>query len=316
MYNEKLKADFIKHYTTSTLTSQRCVTVFNEVEPFENEWGADFCTKSADELRPVITKISGLRSRSSSLIISLLKEYVKWCVENGVDGANDGMLLITDVGLDKIKTQTISDPGHLQRYLDVICRPVEKQTTDDTIRCYFWLAYAGMKEEDILNVSIYDVDFDNMVVHYSKEDTDVVLYQEALPVFHNCVELKQFFYENTRYEMWRDRLPGDNLLRGIRSEFSIKSIRVVLSKAAKREESTTSGMKLSYNRVRLSGVFYRAYQDEMAGLPVDFRQYVDFIRKGKEYDLKSCRNTQDSKLRQLVREYEEDYRRWKAAWYQ
>ena len=125
MYNEKLKAEFIRQYTASTLASTKYVAVFNVIEPYEEEWGADFCTRSAEELRPVVTKASGLRARSAALNIALLRDYVKWCIKNGVEGACDGMLSITDTGLDKVKTQTIANPGHLQQYLDAICSPVE-----------------------------------------------------------------------------------------------------------------------------------------------------------------------------------------------
>ena len=64
MYNEEMKSRFIREYTGSLNTANVATTIFNAMEEYEKSWNADLCTRSSEELQPVITEITGLRSRS------------------------------------------------------------------------------------------------------------------------------------------------------------------------------------------------------------------------------------------------------------
>ena len=80
MFNDEQKTRFIRSYTSSINTANVATNVFNSFEKHEQEWGADLCTRSADELQPVIDDILGLRSKSRWMTLSILKEYAKWCL--------------------------------------------------------------------------------------------------------------------------------------------------------------------------------------------------------------------------------------------
>lgn len=314
MYNEELKTKFVRGYTNSISTAEVCQTIFNAFEQYEVEWGADLCTRSTEELQPVVDGLVGFRARSKWMMLIILKDYVKWCIGMKVPGACDGMLKIETVGLEKVKHQTVASPLHLQRYLDSICEPESEETTDNIYRCFYWLAYGGVAEEDILSIKCSDVDLNNMVVRYN--DTEVPIYREALPAFKNCVNLTQFVYKHPNYDklVYKDRADGDTLVRGIRSAPSIKAMRVELSRRskAKMDEGKTD-LKLSYFRVWISGLFYRMYERERAGMPVDFSAAAAQFMEGKTYKLDRGRNTPEAKKRQLTRDYLEDYERWKLA---
>ena len=313
MYNESQKRRFILSYTQSMNTASIVETVFNVTEEFENEWGADICTKSIDELNQVLIKVSGLRAKSNGIRFAILRQYGKWCREHEVAGACDGLENIKDIGLDKIKEQTIANPRHLQEYLDVICDPEDKQTTDNIVRCYCWLAYSGVEEEDILNIKCSDVDLQNRIIRYDKGINPVKIYDESYKAFKNCTELDEFIFIHPKFETSRKRVSGDTLVRGIRDLTTIASMRVELSRKAKRHESETN-LKLSYRRIRISGIFYRALIDETNGCNPDFKALVAYERQGKQYNLSHSRNTQEAKLRELERDYASDYERWKRAW--
>lgn len=314
MYNEELKTKFVRGYTNSISTAEVCQTIFNAFEQYEVEWGADLCTRSAEELQPVVDNLVGFRARSKWMRLIILKDYVKWCIGMKVPGACDGMLKIETVGLEKVKHQTVASPLHLQRYLDSICEPESEETTDNIYRCFYWLAYGGVAEEDILSIKCNDVDLDSMVVRYN--GTEVPIYREALPAFKNCVKLTQFVYKHPNYDklVYKDRADGNTLVRGIRSAPSIKAMRVELSRRskAKMDEGKTD-LKLSYFRVWISGLFYRMYERERAGIPVDFSAAAAQFMEGKTYKLDRGRNTPEAKRRQLTRDYLEDYERWKLA---
>ena len=317
MYNESLKTKFVQGYTKSISTANVCNTIFNAVEKYEREWDADICTQDENVLQPIIEELVGFRARSKYMRLIILKDYVKWCMAMGVPGACDGMFKINTIGLEKIKQQTISSPAHLENYLNEICEPVEEKTTDNIYRCYYWLAFAGIKEEDILNVKCSDVDFSRMVVRYN--NTEVPIYREAVQAFKNCTELTQFVYKHPNYSadkiVWKDRAPGDTIVRGVRAQASLKAMRVELSRRSKnKRDDGMTDLKLSYYRVWISGVFHRAYENEQMGIEPDFSSIVSQQLEGKTYKLDSGRNTQDAKKRQLVHDYLEDYQRWKLAY--
>ena len=72
-------------------------------------------------------------------------------------------------------------------------------------------------------------------------------------------------------------------------------------------------MKLSYSRIWISGLFYRMYERERAGLPVDFSEAASRFMEGRTYKLESGRNTLESYQRRVAREYLLDYEYWKST---
>ena len=316
MYNEELKTRFIREYTQSISRAEACQQAFNAVEPYEEKWGADLCTRSTAELEPVIEQLVGFRSRSRWQRIIIFRKYVKWCIANHISGACDGMLYIDHVGLSKVRAQMVANPMQLQMYLNVICEPESEQTTDNIYRCFYWMAYSGMEEDAILNTKCSDVDFENMVIHSGGEEYEI--YRESIPAFKNAATLTEFVYKHPNYppdkKVIRNRAPGDTLIRGIRSTTSALSLRVELSRRSKKFlEDGSTDKQLSHYRVWLSGLFYRMHQRELAGIPVDFSGEASKFMEGKTYKLETGRNTPEAKKRAVVNDYIQDYERWKVA---
>lgn len=321
MYNEDVKSRFLERYPEEKAMRKAYEALFEVISQYEAEWGADICTRNHEELQPVVTQIAGVRMSSAEHRIYMLRDYVKWCIENGVVNACDGALHPFDLGLDKLKQMTVANPKHLQIYLNSVFAPESELTSDCVYRCYFWLAYMGMDEEDIVAVRIGDVDTSEMVVRF--KDQDYLLYRESLPAFKACVNQQSFKYDHSRCkDSWLPRADGDLLLRGFRNgTVSHMSLRSVLSRRIKAAvDGGKTVQKLSYFRAWLSGAFYQAYENESCGLPVDFKPIVRrHIEKrhmeGKSYKLDLGRNTEEAKARQLENEYLEDYERWKRAYH-
>lgn len=316
MYNEELKTRFIQEYTQSLSRAEACQQAFNAIEPYEEQWGADLCTRSTAELEPIIEQLVGFRVRSRWQRIIIFRQYVKWCIVNHVKDACDGMLHVENVGLSKVRTQMVANPTQLQMYLDVICEPESEQTTDNIYRCFYWMAYSGMGEEAILNAKCSDVDFENMVIHSGGEEFEI--YRQAIPAFKNAATLTEFVYKHPNYppdkKVIRNRAPGNTLIRGIRSTTSALALRVELSRRSKKFlEDGSTDKQLSHYRVWLSGLFYRMHQRELAGIPVDFSGEASKFMEGKTYKLDTGRNTPEAKKRAVVNDYVQDYERWKAA---
>lgn len=313
MYNEDRKVRFIREYTGSLNTANVATTLFNALEEHEKSWGADLCTRSSEELQPVIDEIVGLRSKSKWMTLTILKEYVKWCIAMQVPGACDGMLQIKAVGLDKVKHQMVSGPLHLQKYLDDIFDPESDETIDNIYRCYFWMAYGGIDEEDTILIRNEQIDFSQMTIFY--KTINIPIYREALPAFRNAVSLNSFLYKHPNYTkpVRRDRVPGDTLMRGIRATTKTFTMRTTLSKRnIKAIEDGMTDLQLSFYRVRMSGLFYRVYEMERAGIPASFSEAALRVMDGKTYSLHG-REKLEHRQNKIERNYLEDYQRWKLA---
>lgn len=320
MYNESQKKRFIVQYTGSPSTFKACVSVFNSLEPYEMGWGADLCTQDSETLSQAINEtITGLRHRSILSIMSILKEYVRWCLNSNIKGACDGMLKVNNIdGINIIKERTVRSPAGLQVYLDSICDPEGDETIDNIYRCYFWLAYCGVKESDAFLISSSDIDLENLSIRYN--GLNLVMYREALQAFKNCVKLKSFVYKNSAYKspISLNRVSGNSILRGVKGENSEKTMRVAISRRSKKcIDGGKTKLKLSYGRVLLSGIFYRAYLDEETFGKEP--QFIEFARESVEEEYRS-RGITDvpkdvirAKQVKANREYLNDYKRWKLA---
>ena len=317
MYNEGQKIAYIRQATQSINTAEFCELLFKAFAPFEEAWGADLCTRTAEELQPVVEKLCGPRSTSEYRRLVVLRSYVNWCIANKIPGAIDGVSELNALGLKKIRETSVKSPAHLQRCLNQVFDPEDEHTVDNTYRCYYWLAYGGMPEEEILSVISSEVDFQNLEVRHA--GFTIPIYREALRAFRNCAELDHFVYQNPGYvnkkDIIRFRAEGDVLLRGIRAVPAIMSMRTELSRRTKKVfDAGKTNVRLSYNRVRLSGFFYRQLENEEQGLPLEFESVAALYNNGEEYNLERTNKTQAGKRREIARDLQRDYERWKAAY--
>lgn len=310
MYNQDVKERFISEYVKSDSRKTLYRHLFDRIAEYEYKWGADICTRSSDEIQPVVNKI--ITVRSSYTLISALSSYAKWCINNNVEGARTGILNITASISDKLRTQTVSGPPHLQIYLNSLLFPESSNTADNIIRCYCWMAYGGMDEEDVINVKTSDVDLINAKIVYN--DKEYVIYREALPAFYRCVNSNHFYLINKNYKkpVLKRRADSNYLLRATTPKVSISYLRNSLSqksKVAYGEEKTR--LQLSYSRIWLSGLFYKKYEMERLGYSIDFEDEVNQHIEGKEYSLKKGRTMRAIKAK-IEKEYLEQYEEWKS----
>ena len=309
MYNAEQKERFIKDYTTKISVRKAAKTVLDLFGQYEERWESDMCTQDADTLQVIFNQVAGVRKGGSRIYVSILRAYGKWCLQNGIPGATDGLLSVNaEDGSEKLKYQTVRNPRHLQSFLDLICDQENEKTSDNNIRSYCWLAYAGLSNEDALTIRTQDIDLQNMTINVS--GVSYPIYREALPAIRNCATLSSFLYKHPNYSankiVYRPRIPGDLLLRGIKANPTAKTLRVELSYRNKKvADAGKTNLDLSYFRIWISGVFYRMYEDEMAGFPVDF----SFVANQKLGDTPRDRGRQ----REVEHSYEEDYERWKQA---
>ena len=321
MYNEELKSRFITEFSTSLSRRQVAYRTFELIQPFEEEWDADFCTRSVEEIQPILEQMVGVRMAEKNIRVEILKSYSKWCIKNNVEGACDSIYHIGKIGVERMRSQMVANPQHLQRYLNSICEPESEKSVSSTYRCYFWLAFSGVSEPDSIKIREQNVDFMNMVISY--ENREYQIYREEIPALRNCVQLTGFnFNHPNRKTVVKPRADGDLLLRGFSPLDDLKTLRQSMSRCARKQkyrdrfspDDSSVDLRLSYYRVWLSGLYYRMYEAERAGMPVDFRPAAKDHMEGKEFNLTHYRDSPEVKEMELARNYKKDYDRWKEAY--
>ena len=309
MYNEALKEKFIQQRNKSINDQMQCRCIFERIERFEEAWGADICTRSSKELKPVLELVCNAQSEWSRLYI--LKAYCKWCL-NDIDypDACDGIFHVKLSGFEETKRKMVANPLDLQRCLNAIFKPESDHTIDNIYRCFFWLAFSGIPEEEALDITVDEVNLIDMTIIHNGVEYE--LYRESFKSIRICTTSDWFSRQHPLYHAIIKKPRGDSnqLLRGFGDRISTQAIRTAVSLALRNTESKRA---ISYNRVWLSGVFYRIHEDEViTGVP-RFDGFLDDFMRGKEYKLgpgrSSAKTVRKEKLNLITKRYE----RWKVA---
>lgn len=322
MYNERVKREFLSSYTHKKSTTSFIIQIFNWFEPYENEWEMDLSQQTTEILQPVINDITGVREKSTELIIIILKEYVKWCGRNGYE-ISKGIFDVRINTIDKIQNQMVASPLHLRAILNDKKNnfdSLDKNTVDITYRVFLWMAFAGLEDKDAVRVTSDDVDLENLRINF--EGYSYEIYKECKEDFEKACKLTVFNYEHPHYTTCRERADGNVIMRGFRSPtVDLKTIRPIINKKFSENDEEQSDNKrqksrISYKRIYLSGIFYRAYEQERAGLPIDFSNIIaleiDRKEKVKKYTTTKTR-TLTTISNRMKREYLADYEKWKCA---
>jgi hypothetical protein len=328
MYNEELKTKFLDEYAADEGVKKKLVGWFQKIEPEENKKGRDFCTWTRNEILSIFDKVVSARASGQQMILFELGMYIKWCLKNNIEGARKDLLDIKagDLPSEKIRGQMVANPRHLQRYLDCIFDPEDMETADCTYRCFLWLAYIGVYDDEVaIKIKDDDVDLVKQVVVYN--ETEYPIYKEALPVFKKCKELKRF---NQVFPNYKDRVTvklrvdGNELLRGAKDPargMRVGKFRVALLRANKEKDKKFNeeylkenklDIRISYSRAWLSGVFYRMYEDERAGIPVDFVPIAKYMILTNGYN--GAQIQFNAQVNRNARFLSVDYKRWKQAY--
>lgn len=310
MYNKDLKIRFIQCRNKSDSDDKICYLLFRRIEPFEREWNADICTVSVEKLQPVLEVICGNRTGSWSRLY-ILKSYCKWCLyEAKVPGACDSIFHIKLAGIEMIKNQMVASPRDLQRCLDRIYKCEDDNTVDNVYRCYFWMAFCGIPESNILNITSNDVDLTNMTI--ISDEVEYELYRESFASVRKCATIDSFALIHPLHNdvSFKPRGKGNQLLRGFKDLSSIYTLRSSISQDLNNNKSERA---ISYNRVWLSGVFYRIHEDEVVtGIP-RFDGYLDDFMRGKDYKLGPGRSSLQTVRKEKLNIVSQSYNRWKIA---
>lgn len=331
MYNENLKGEFITLYAGGANSARKragCERLFREFERFEEQWGADLCTKDEREIANAIYSMDlGIRSDTRIWYVAALNKYRRWCKRKEIPGAvyNEPISLILDrwnineykdQDVELLRKRMVTNPKSLQEFLDRVFNKEDLNTIDNVYRCMFWIAYCGCPEDQLaINIRRNDVDFRKNVFTICGKEFQ--MYRESVASFKQCAESDSFltihpiYNENTK--SIRPRVSGDLLLRGIRTQPDVMKYRNAIHHKNKRavDEGKTE-IRLNYKTAWLSGIYFRKMQEEMiAGDAPDFLDVAEEYMMGKEYKEIQTDPNEVYRKRKKARLLKMDYTRWK-----
>lgn len=327
MYNEEIKKRFLeeRYGGERGRGSDAYINTFKRFAPLEEKRGADLCTWSTEEVQDVIDGLSSTRIGSLVPRIFMLKAYSQWCVETGaIAGAttNTNGLVIPD-NIDVIRNTMVTSPVDLQNYLDVLFTEENFEGVDVIYRGFFWLAFAGLNSRDAVEVSSDEVVPREMLIKHGGRSYEI--YKEGLLALKECSTLTSFnSIHKTGAVIVRDRKPGKSILRNTNGK---ASTRVLMARVSSIREETkqmieASGgefdKQLSYDTVRLSGIFYRIHRAEVE-LDTDDVELLPFDEAAEmmcdtsvRFDPKGKPNLSITRRKyQIKRALIRDYKQWK-----
>lgn len=310
MFNESLKNKFIN----STRKGNDVSSLFVSSQPYEEKYGKDLCQFSQDELQDFVNHCLGVMESTKRSRLMLVRQYIKWCSDNGIPNVSEVIGEITTNDTSRIKETMVSSPEHLNSVMDTVFRKVDEHTIDNVYRCFLWMAFAGIPQCDVMKITSANVDFKEMEIVYNGNSFPI--YKEAVSVIRDCAELEQFIYDHREYNnpVWRARADGKALLRGYIPDAAASSVASLIRKAIvnARARCGETIPKLNYSHVAFSGQFYRMRERESIGFPIDFRWYIanEWIADGS-YDPDDPKIM--NRLKVKAHRLKMDYECWKSA---
>lgn len=343
MYNETVKQRFLEDYLSgadgkrkrSAATERTLERIFDSIAPIEEACGCDFAKLSIEEMQRAFDAVSGIRSQSAEVAYYLLKQYIRWCILHGVGGGEAFKQIRLD-SIENFRGCMVASPAHLKSSIDAAFPNPSENSIEYIYRASLWLAFIGFKEEEAAKILADDVHLNQMEITPQGFKEPFQIFAEARQDLFQAKTLQTFREPRGRKGVDKQRAVGDVLLRGkvtekTMEEYLTTTVRQTVNRAFKkaikeRDEAKAQGKQrfenislfLSYDRIYLSGVFYRAYEHERIGFdPIaDFGALVELelsrkIAEGK-YTISS--NRTKGKIRNvLMKKYIDNYALWKCA---
>lgn len=316
MYNANQKQEFILQFTKSPTVAKQSESIFNKIGEIEKKHGADMCFISdPDTVLEIAQCVSGSRVNGNKWKLNMLKGYIEWCSKR-YDNVELALMNISqeDINISYIENHMASDPNDMKDYLDAFLRPDEKLTMDIVYKCVLWLAYAGIKEEKIIDIKTDDVNLELVgdIFYIIYDDKVYPVPEVALDTFTKCVQLTAFNYEYNLNTKLKPRVSGNGLLRGIKAQSN--NYHAFIERITRKASDAGIQRRITYTNAMYSGFFYRMYALELISkVDVDFRDEARRFIGDKVYKVDSTKSTQESIKGQMIKQLEEDYRIWKVA---
>ena len=209
----------------------------------------------------------------------------------------------------------VSCPAQLDMVLNTIFKPVSKNTIDNVYRGAIWAFYSGLKKSQLSLVNNKGIDLNKLKM--TVEDDEYPVYKEAVDSYQSCITLKEFAIIHPNY----DKTGTDQRFVSDGSTFATtvgildpNGLQQMINRKTKQAEKLNIEIpRLKVDKIRLSGIFYRAKQLESQGFDIDFTYIAKQDMEGKVYA--KSKNSMTSRITERSKEYLAEYQRWCGVFY-
>lgn len=329
LYNEERKSAYLSAKDLSSASKSIVKNLFERLAVHENSYGCDFADMNEEQRSKTVGQVCGLSRKTIYAAESTLRDYVKWCANQGYAAQSSTESIQADVS-ERIRTSMVCSPADLLHTLDFVFPDPEINGIHYIYRAYFWLAFSGLLETEAIRVEPQHLDYEAMKIRrLYGEFSEYPLYPESLQDIKQAAQMKQICENRGKKGVsliWKDRAPGALILRGKMNSMTIEqalksTMRPLISRAfararEKAEAPADLRSDLAYRRVYMSGIFYREYTAELEGIEPNFSKYAHldyYARNEKSPYSHGGQYTKEHVVSILRKSYEEDYRRWKDA---
>lgn len=304
MFNEEQKLRFIKDTAKSVNYQRDLKQAFDKTESLEVTFDLDLCMWDAQQLRLFFTRnkyTSILTIRSD---ISAIRSYCTWAKNSGYD--TSGAIYELDpnslIDLSAYREKYFPTPEALCEYMDRLfnCDKFEKAEIA-TYRMYYWMAFAGVPENRVWDISCSMIALDDLIVVL---DDNYIYLPQCCADDVACVYNRANCHGNLKTPILQ------LFNKGIASGHVGSYMKYRINKGISRP---------SFHNVKQSGLFYKAYLQEQKGFPVDsvFDSAIERTVRESGYngwgDSALKRKVLNNRRSQLRRSFKSEYAAWKAA---
>ncbi len=288
-YNPERKIEFLnsKFEVMEEKSVDPYARLFKTLKQDEEKYDSDICDFNYDALMDSMSLRFSRGVRSKGIQLSLLKDYVGWCISKRYKKIDDNPIdLIKPSDIDtsvQIRKQFIKDPEQLYNILDtaLYSEKEDYQTIDIMYRLLCLLIYEGVSEHEALELTKENVDFLNNTISYNGKV--LAMSKKLTSVVKQVYDLDVVYKKIRAGSLAELKLEDSNkLFRCLDYNKNIQvNLKRRLSKIRKDYGNETyEVISLSSVRLYLSGIYYRLYQKELSGKKLDKEDFY-FDNEGK-----------------------------------
>lgn len=303
VYNEELKNKFLCHLNNSgsdSVIKKIYNPLFKKTENYEVECNKDIKDFSADELNRLFNnEYKGLNKKTLEIKLSSIKRYTKWCKDNNYTTSVDCVNFKLNDNVTEPDELFVKSPRDLEIKIRTNI-PFSFDKTDfisAEIRAFIWFVYTGIRQKDAINLKYDDLHIKEGYIKYNEKYYEI--YPEMTSdVMRACKIIKENSIGNDNYLFVNregNRYQVYNLTRGI----------CLRQRTLRKNE-----FRISLERIRLSGLFYRTYQREMLGCPPTFSEEIEYHMQQSNHKT----NDELKTRRQIKYSLESNYNDYKKLW--
>lgn len=198
IYNEELKNRFMEQYPDSTKMAYEII--FRKTAKTEEQLGKDLCNFNFSEIDGLLYSIGAKTVESLVSAVSVLSGYTDFCILEGyVPTKMNYYRQFTDKELLKkylnrfaVKNMYLKNKQELQ-----LIKNICDNAQDEVVFALLWEGVMGEGLEELVNLKIEDVDFENNRIHIEgKHERIITVEQDTIDSIQDAIEERFYIRKN------------------------------------------------------------------------------------------------------------------------